>query len=153
MVCSAVLQFVTSAWILFEKQQGCRSQLQVTWKLVTSWLFCKDPYVVKGSKEWSINLYYAWPISKGSKITGFSTPSITGKLSRCSDPRLSHCGWELWWFDFPRPSKAQRTELYAKNIQPQQHFKVPLSPVLPDTYTVLSPLLFSRLKRLTFPQM
>jgi len=104
MVCSAVLQFVISAWMLFENQQGCHSQLQVTWRLVTFWLFCNDPYVEKGSKEWSINLYYPWPVAKGSKITGFRTLSIIGKLSRCSDPCLSH--WrELWWFDFPRSSK------------------------------------------------
>lgn len=105
MFCSAILQFVISAWILFEKQQGCHSQLQVTWRLVTFWLFCKDPYVEKGSKEWSVNLYYAWPIAKGSKITGFSMLFITRKPSHCSDPCLSHWWWELWWFDFPRPSK------------------------------------------------
>lgn len=67
--------------------------------------FLRGSICRKGSKEWSLNLKYAWLNAKGSKITGFRMLSITGKLPHCSDPCLSHWWFdrELWGFDFPRP--------------------------------------------------
>lgn len=89
---SAILQFEIPAWRVLQQQQGCAPQLPVTWGLV-SWLFGKDPYVDKSSKEWDVNLHYARPIAKGSSITRFRMLYPWLGVSHCPDPhRCVSCG-------------------------------------------------------------
>lgn len=100
---SAILQFEIPAWRVLQQQQGCAPQLPVTWGLV-SWLFSKDPYVDKSSKEWDVNLHYARPIAKGS--TSPDSECYIHDWESLTLPRSTPL-CELWWSDFQRPSKPQ----------------------------------------------
>lgn len=134
---SAILQFEIPAWRVLQQQQGCAPQLPVTWGLV-SWLFSKDPYVDKSSKEWDVNLHYARPIAKGSSITRFRMLYPWLGVSHTAPIHAVVWAVVVW---FPKAFKTTdtRTELYAKDIQSQKHLEMLLPHVLLDIYMKLVP--------------